>query len=163
LKNVWHYSFTGSFEIVKSPKFPCLHFFLFSPIPFFIPSFRGSVPPLPFSPSSSAAPPGSHRGPSCDPLELPSRELPQIGGGYVLMAARSATAELQRVPASSTPSPPASRLPLKPVLNVKEPDGATLSRLLLVCGRREGLQWRLHTCSRCAFHRLAGLQPKPLM
>jgi hypothetical protein len=38
---------------------------------------RGSVPPLPFSPPSSAAPAGSRREPPCDPLELPSRELPQ--------------------------------------------------------------------------------------
>jgi hypothetical protein len=145
------------------------------------------VPPLPFSPSSSAAPAGSCRGPPCDPLELPSRELPQIWGGDVLMAARSATAELQRLPRlhdgllhSFPLGPPGGRWsPFrrcaglhrpgrihsrgKAVKQEAEPDGATLSWLLLVCGSHEGLQRRLHTWSRCGFHRLAGLQPEPLL
>jgi hypothetical protein len=44
-----------------------------------------------------------------------------------------------------------------------EPGEATKTWLHLPFENREGLQLRLHTRSRCSFHRLAGLRPEPLV
>jgi hypothetical protein len=44
-----------------------------------------------------------------------------------------------------------------------EPGEATKTWLHLPFESREGLQLRLHTWSRCSFHRLAGLRPEPLV